>query len=212
MTTPLVVVGAGGFGREVLDVIDAVNRNAPTFHVVGVVDDALQSSELLKRRGVAHLGPVERLRDVDAMFVVGIGDPHTRAVVADLAHAWGREAVTLVHPAATMGFDVSLGAGTVVTAGVRITTNVVIGRHVHLNLNATIGHDAILGNCVTINPGATISGKAVVEDEVTIGTNAAVIQGVHLGRGAIVGAGAAVVRDVPPGVTAVGVPAKPLPR
>jgi len=211
-TTPLVIVGAGGFGREVLDVVEAINESGSIYDVLGFVDDNPQSEELLARRHIRLLGPVEALAEVDAEYALGIGSGPVRARLDELATEWGRQAALLVHPSATFGSEYVLGAGTVVTAGVRITTNIVIGRHVHLNLNTTVGHDVRIDDYVTVNPGATISGNVVLEREVSIGTNAAIIQGVTVGRGTIVGAGAVVVRDLPSGVTAVGVPARPLNR
>jgi sugar O-acyltransferase (sialic acid O-acetyltransferase NeuD family) len=209
---PLVVVGAGGFGREVLDVVEAMNAIAPTFEFAGFLDDGHVETQLLARRNAHHLGGIGLLRDLDAEYVIGIGNGVVRRRIDEAASGWGRTAAVLIHPAATVGSDVRIGQGTVVAAGVRITTNIDLGRHVHLNLNSTVGHDAVVGDYVTVNPGATVSGNVVLEDGVNLGTGCAVIQGRTIGAGTVVGAGAVVVSDLPPGVTAVGVPAKPLAR
>jgi sugar O-acyltransferase (sialic acid O-acetyltransferase NeuD family) len=204
MSTPIVIVGAGGFGREVLDIIEAINGQSPaaTWKFVGFLDDGEPKTY---GRGPI-LGPAAMLDSLDAMYVIGIGNPRVRRQIAEGTRA---EPATLVHPSATMGPDVTLGAGTVVTAGVRMTNHIRIGRHVHLNLNATVGHDARLDDYVTVNPGATISGEVVLETGVTIGTNACVNQQRTVGSWSIIGSGAAAVRDIPAEVVAVGIPAVP---
>lgn len=209
----LVIIGAGGFGREVLDVIEAVNEvRAPAgmagFEVLGFLDDGSPGLETLAPYGVSHLGPVDMLRSLDAEvgYVIGIGSPQIRRRL-DESHR-GRPCPALVHPAATVGRAVEIGEGSVICAGVRITNNIKIGRHVHLNINATVGHDTRLGDYVTVSPLVAVSGNVTLEDEVMLGTGATLNPGITVGTGAIIGSGAAALRDVAPGVTAVGVPAK----
>ncbi len=213
MADPLVVVGAGGFGREVLDVLDAINADAssPAWDVVGVLDDAPAAANLerLHHRGVAFLGGVDDFLSGSAVsrYVVGIGAPRTRRLIAEKFESAGYEAATLVHPAASMGFHVVIGSGSVLCAGVRLTTNIRLGRHVHLNLNSTVGHDSRLGDYTSVNPLASISGDCVLGDEVLVGVAGVVLNGLTVGNGATVGGSACVVRDVPPGVIVKGVPA-----
>lgn len=213
---PLVIVGAGGFGREVLDVVEAVNAVRPTYDVLGFVDDGITDVNLerIRARGVRHLGGVtDHLAgpEARAAFVIGIGGTEARRAVAARFEAAGASAATLVHPASTQGAAVRIGAGSVICAGVRITTNVAIGRHVHINLNATVGHDTTIGDFVSLNPLVSISGDCSVEDGVLVGVAGVVLNGLRVGARATVGGSACAVRDVPPATTVVGIPAKPLP-
>jgi sugar O-acyltransferase (sialic acid O-acetyltransferase NeuD family) len=207
----LVIIGAGGSGREVLDIVDAINEASPSFHFLGFVDDNIDlDPALLDRRGAALLGPVEVLADIDAAYVIGIGSPLARHAVDDRVRVWERNPATLVHPTATMASELAVGPGAIIAAGARLTTNIRIGRHFHANLNVTVAHDCVLGDYVTLNPGAHLSGSVTLGDGVTIGTGAAIIQGCRVGPGATVGAGAVVDRDIDARVTAVGIPARPL--
>ncbi len=206
------IVGAGGFGREVHDVVMALQAAGEPFEFVGFLDDVTPDADLLARRGGTHAGPLSELsRMGGCQYVVGIGSPVVRRSVVALASQHGLEAATLVHPSATLGGDVVLGPGTVVCSHASLTTNVRLGTHVHVNLNATIGHDAVLHGFVTVNPGANISGNVVLEEGVTMGTGSSIIQGCRVGARTTVGAGAAVVRDLPADIVAVGVPAEPRP-
>lgn len=209
--TPLVVIGAGGFGREVLDVVDAINSSAstPIWEVIGVADDAPSPENLarLERRGVAFLGAIETLAPGVA-FSVGIGAPAVRRRIAEALETRGLQPATLIHPTVTQGFDVEIGAGSVLCAGARLTTNVRLGRHVHLNPNVTVGHDTAIGNYVSLNPQSAISGDCLIEDEVLVGVGAVVLNQLSIGAGATVGGSACVVKALAAGVTAKGVPAR----
>ncbi len=206
------IIGAGGHGREVLDVVEAINRAEPTYRLLGFLADGEGAHEPLARREAKILGPSSMLESLDADYVVAIGDPVARAAVDRRCVMLGRAAPVLIHPSATVGSDVHLGPGTVVMAGARITTNVVAGRGVQLNVNATVSHDARIGDYVTISPGCHVSGNVELGAGVYLGTGSVVIPGIRIGSNTMVGAGAAVTSDLAADITAVGVPAKPLLR
>jgi sugar O-acyltransferase (sialic acid O-acetyltransferase NeuD family) len=208
VSTAIVIVGAGGDGRECLDVIEAVNRRqADTYEVLGFLGD--ESPDLLGRSDASIIGRIRQLNEIEASYVIGLGHPDRRAEIDRTAL---REPATLIHPDASFEAEVVLGPGTVLMAGARLSNRIRIGRHVRVDHNSTVSHDVVLGDYVTVRPGANVSRNVVLEDRVTLGSGSVVIQDCHVGRGSTVGAGAVVLHDVPPNTTVAGVPAKPLER
>lgn len=211
MTQPLVIVGAGGFGREVIAIAAAVNRVAPTWEIIGVLDDDPAPTNLagLAAIGTPLLGALDLLPGLiadGAHAVLGIGSPTIRARI-DAAHpsaVWA----TLVHPDATIGPDVHLAPGTVVAPGARLSTSIHAGRHLHVDQNVTVGHDSTVGDHVRLNPQACISGAVTIGPRAVVGAAAVVLQGLSLGADSVVGAGAVVLHDVAPSTTVKGVPAR----
>lgn len=210
--TSVVIIGAGGFGREVLDIVDAIAADGGDLEPIGFVDDGEVDPDVLARLGVEVLGGADVLADLPrgTRYVVGVGSAPVRRLLVGRAEEAGLAPITLVHPSATQGRDVEIGTGSIICAGVRMTTNIRIGAHCHVNLNSTIGHDSVLEDFVSINPLVAISGNVRVCEDTMLGTGSAVLQGLIVGPGVAVGGGAVVVKDVEPGQTVVGIPAKPL--
>jgi sugar O-acyltransferase (sialic acid O-acetyltransferase NeuD family) len=211
MSELLVVIGAGGFGREALDVAQAINAAAtePVWDILGVIDDAPSSLNLgrLRDRDIPSLGGLADLHD-DAHLALAIGAPLVRRRMALALSGRGQPAATLIHPAAVLGSRTVLNHGVIVCGGVVVGTNVSLGQHVHLNPCAVIGHDTVLANFVSVNPNATVSGDCHVEEGALLGAASFVLQGLRIGSFATVGAAACVVNEVPASAVVKGIPAR----
>lgn len=203
----LLIVGAGGHGREVAWLAHEVH-GANAVLTFAVERAYLQSDCVDGIRVVA----MDELPDNATHFVVAIGDIAGRRRIAAECEARGLVPATLVHPSVPRSSRVYIGPGSIVCAGSVLTTNVHIGRHVHVNIGCTLSHDVVLGDFSTLSPGTHLSGHVHVEGDAFFGTGADVINGVAgaplvIGRGAIVAAGACVTGSVEAGAMVAGVPA-----
>lgn len=204
MKPPLVIVGAGGHGRELFDAA------RHTWDVIGFVDDSPESTDRLERLGVPLLGNLTWLEEQPSVYALGIGSSSTRRELAQRFDAAGCDAATVIHPGAYIGPDVRLGDGVVVFDRCTVTTNVTIGAHTHLNVGCAVQHDTIVGDYVQFSPGVFVNGDCVIGDDVFLGTGAIVTRGRTVGAGTRVGAGAVLLDDALPSTTVVGVPALPI--
>lgn len=203
-----VVFGTGGFGREVAWIVESRKDIAGPF--LGYLDDQSENHGK-KINGFPVLGGREWLTGQTEPIAVfmGIGTPETRHKIVTYLRALSHVRFpVLVHPQVSMGREVQLGEGSIICAGNILTCNIQLGSFVNLNLDCTVGHDTIIEDFTTIAPGVHISGNVTVGRGCDLGTGAAVIQGITIGASVTLGAGAVVNRNLPEGVTAVGVPAK----
>jgi len=212
----IAVYGAGGFAREVAWLISDIHKGQSP-QVTCFIDDNPQNVGRVIN-GIPVLSLEQALeRFPDIAVAVSIGSPHIRERVARKVAQASLPFVTLVHPRVEMSEFVQIGDGSIITAGNILTVNITIGQQVHINLDCTIGHDVIIEDFATLAPGVHVSGWVHIGKRVYIGTGAAIINGtsekpLKIGSDSVIGAGAVVTKDIPPGVTAVGVPARPLGR
>lgn len=207
---PFIVIGCGGFGKEVLWTAQNFNAVQPTYDILGYCDDdpTKQGQEIY---GYPVLGSPEAVNaelGVKPCFICSIGNNAVRARVVRRVLDLGWLPVTIIDPSVIVAADVTVGVGTYVGANTMLCPNARIGNHVIINNYCTIGHDSELGDFAQISPGSRVSGASVVEAGALLGSNAVVAQLRRVGRNAILGACSFAVNDIPPETTAVGVPAR----
>jgi len=201
-TSPLVVFGAGGHGKVVLD---AALRAGMA--VAMVVDDRPQTDRLLGIRVIdAATQEWRELRPFQ--FVVAVGENADRERIFYQLKARGGVPINIIHPGATVASSARLGRGIAVCAGAVINPGADIGLNCIVNTCASVDHDCVVGDHVHLCPGVHLAGSVTVGSGTMIGTGAVVLPGLEIGKGCVVGAGAVVNRDLPPGVVAFGVPAR----
>lgn len=206
----LVIFGASGHARVIID----ATRRLGTFHLVGILDSQRPAGDVVD--GLTVLGADDKLPGLRSSHaglvgVIGVGDNRQRRAVAEsvLAGAPDFTFASVVHPAAVVAADVTIGAGAFLAAGAVVNTGSRIGNHAVVNTNAGVDHDCLVDDFAFVGPGAALAGTVRVHRNAFVGTGAAIAPNVTIGADAIVGAGAVVLQDVAPGTTVVGVPARP---
>ncbi|NNE94838.1 MAG: acetyltransferase [Acidimicrobiales bacterium] len=195
------IIGAGGHGYVVATTLTAAGHDVVAFYDD---DETRWGQQVL---GIPIRGPISGLtRETCDKAIVGIGDNRTRKeIVETMDLDW----MTVVHPFAWVSPDVELGPGTVVCAGAIVQTRAEIGAHVILNTKASADHDTIVGDFVHMAV-CHLAGSASVGEGAFLALSSTVLPGVHVGAWGTVGAGATATKDVAPGTTVVGTPARPL--
>jgi sugar O-acyltransferase (sialic acid O-acetyltransferase NeuD family) len=200
----IVIIGAGGHGREAMDVA----RDHARLKVAGFVDDIPPSQEMLNKYRTVWLGTVDYLLDKEYTYVIAVGDCGDKEKIS--ARLAGSQCLPAnnIHTSASIGSYCTIGKGVMLYQGAVVTTNVTLGDHVHLNVNSVVSHDCRVGDFTTISPGVMLNGNVVIGKGVFIGTGAIILPKIYVGDGAVIGAGAVVTRDVPPYETYIGIPAR----
>lgn len=203
----LVIVGDGGFAREVEWLVSRINAVNPEWEFLGFIDTDRRSAKV-----VGNDDYVTGYKD-ELYVAIAIGDSIIRErIYKKYKKNPNIHFANLIDPSVEYSDRVQLGEGNIICAGSILTVDIIIGNCNIINLDCTVGHDAVLGDFVTVNPGVNISGNTNIGSGCNIGTGVQVIQGLTIGKGTVVGAGAVVNRELPENCTAVGIPAKVIKR
>ena len=189
------------YGSKVVAVFDNTPNLPTPFPDVELYHGHKQFEVWIKSRNRKEIG-----------FCVAIGNPHGRVRIRlhDLLVKEGLTPVTIVHPTAWVADNATIGSGSQILAGAVIAPEARIGRQCIINTNASVDHEDVLEDGVEVAPGATLCGLVHVGINAWICAGATVLPHIRIGADAIVGAGAVVMKDVPDGITVVGIPATPV--
>ena len=208
----IVILGAGGFAREVVWLIEEINSKNAEWELLGFIEEGNKNAGLVLNNCTV-LGDFEWIKNnniKNLYYISAVGDPKLRIKFRDTAEKLNMKPATLIHPDVKMSNYNTIGEGTIICAGSIITANITIGKHVVVSVNTMIGHDSIINDFTTLLPSVTVSGNVNIGTGCYIGTKVVIINKISIGSNTIIGAGATVTRDMPGSCTAVGIPAKPI--
>lgn len=203
----IVIIGAGGVGREVSLIIQQINELEPTWNLLGFIDDNTDNWGKVIN-GYSVIGGMDSLEFLsnDTYIVIAIANYEVKKKIVNKINNKFKFA-TIVHPKIWIHDYMTVGQGTIIYEGVILTANIEIGNHVIISPKCGVGHDSIIKDYVSLLWNVNVSGNDLIEEGVMMGSGSTVIQGKKIGKGSIIGAGAVVVNDIESFSTAVGVPA-----
>jgi UDP-perosamine 4-acetyltransferase len=206
---PVVVIGAGGHAKVVIELIRAQGR----YEVVGCTDREPQRREVV---GAPLLGSDDVLPGLYARGIrhcfVALGDNALRRKVATQVTALGFQLVNAISPKAIVSPSARIGRGVAVMGGAVINADATIGDLAIVNTRAAVDHDCQIGEAAHVAPRAALAGSVRIGPLAFVGAGATIVPGISVGESTVIGAGATVISDLGPNIVAVGVPAKPLQR
>ena len=206
----LIVVGAGGFGQEVIWAAKNLNSARQSYNILGYCDDDPdKKGKMIYGYPVLGVpGEIDRACDSKPCFVCAIGNNRVRKSVVGRLLAMEWVPVTIIDPSVIIAEHVQVGNGSYIGAGSILSPCSRIGNHVIINQHCSIGHDSILEDFAQAAPGSRVSGAARIREGSMLGSNAAVAQCLTVGRYSVLGACSFAATNIPDLVTAIGNPAR----
>ena len=206
----IIVIGASGFAKEVIFLLkNSYTITGEKWNILGCVDERLNTKENVL--GYPILGNDEYLLyySQDINVAIGIGEPKIKKRIVEKLRENSRIMFpNIIASTVKMSESVVLGEGCIICDMNILTTDIVVGNFVTLNLSNTIGHDSKIDDYVTVNPGCSVSGNVKLGELVTVGTGTKIIQGISVGKESIIGAGSVIIRDIKEKNTVVGNPGR----
>lgn len=207
----MLIIGAKGFAKEILQIFNQLNELSDLFFFDNVTadlpDKLYDQFKILKNFDQV----LSLFKETDNNFVLGIGNPKIRYMLAQKFIELGGKLNTLISPKTDIGrFNTIIGIGSTIMTSVIITNDTKIGEGCLINLSCTIAHDTQIGRYTELSPGVHVSGNCNIGEFCTLGTGCVILPKVKIGNNVVVGAGAVVTDSVADGQIVVGVPAKPI--
>ncbi|HBF39616.1 MAG TPA: sugar acetyltransferase [Firmicutes bacterium] len=206
MNLPIILLGAGGHGRVLLDILFQ-----QSLKVLAIADPACKNIHSIENIPLIDEQAVLGYPTAEVLLVNGlgsIGDTGKRQNIYEYFKKKGFKFATIIHTSAVISPQAVFGEGVQVMAGAIVQTGATVACNSIINTKATIEHDCLVGAHVHIATGAILCGGVHVNDQAHVGAGVTIIQGLVIGKRSIIGAGAVVLKDIPPAVVAVGVPAR----
>jgi sugar O-acyltransferase (sialic acid O-acetyltransferase NeuD family) len=205
----MIVIGAKGFAKEVLEVLHQLNQ----LENLAFYDDVNKDAPALLYGKFPILKSPEDAKKyfetIDNEFTLGIGNPLLRKKLYDKFQTLGGQLISTISPNTSIGnYDVEIALGANILPGAVLSNSVKIGLGAIVYYNAIITHDCVIGDFVEISPSANVLGGVFVDNYTQLGANCTVLPNIKIGKNVVVGAGSVVTKDVPDNCVAVGVPAK----
>lgn len=204
----IVIIGAGGVGRETSLIIQQINELEPTWNLIGFIDDNKDNWGKVIN-GYSVIGGIDSLEFLtpDTYVLIAIANYEVKKKIVNKINNKLKFA-TIIHPKVWVHDYMTIGEGTIIYEGAILTSNIEIGNHVIISPKCGVGHDSIIKDYVSLLWNVNVSGNDIIEEGVMMGSGSTVIQGKKIGKGSNIGAGAVVIEDVDSFSTAIGVPAK----
>ena len=204
MNKNVIIIGAGGHGKVIADIIEKSGDK-----VLGFLDDNVPiNTTIIKEKNIKVLGKIDDTEkfineNPNVEFIIGIGNNNIRKNIAETKKL---KYYTAIHPSSQIALDVEIGKGSVVMANACINTSAKIGKHCIINTGAIIEHDNVIEDYVHVSPNATLCGTVKVGTLTHIGAGVTVKNNTNICSNCIIGCGAVVVKDIEEEGTYVGVP------